>query len=80
MIMLISGCFGQRRVSSSVTYYAVQLIGACGSNGVWSGRHLLGQVAGAIQGVCGGPAEKSLLSIEEDQLQGQVGIGALHGG
>lgn len=59
-------------------YYAMQLVGVCGSGGVRGGLHLLGQVARAIQGVCGGPLEQSLLSIEEDQLQGQVSVGSLH--
>lgn len=61
-------------------YYAVQLVGVCGSFRVWSGLHLLSKVAGAVQGICGGPLEKSLLPIEEDQLQGQVGVGALQEG
>lgn len=61
-----------------MTYNAVELVGVRGSGGVWGGLHLLGQVARAIQGVRGGPLEKSLLSIEEEQLQGQVRAGNLH--
>lgn len=80
MITLISGVLGGlRRVRGTVTYYAVKLVGVCGSGGVRGGLHFLGQVARTVQGVCGGPLEKSLLSIKEEQLQGQVGTGALHG-
>lgn len=52
--------------SGAVSYYAVQLIGVCGSSGVWGTLHLLGEVARAIQGVCRGPLEKSFLSIKEN--------------
>lgn len=61
-------------------YYAMQLVGVCGPFRVWGGLHLCSQVARAVQGICGGPLEKSLLPIEEDQLQGQVGVGALQEG
>lgn len=77
MIILVSDSQGEE--SSDVAYYAVQLVGVGGSGGVRGGLHLLGQAARAIQGVCGGPLEKSLLSIEEEQLQGQVRTGSLHG-
>lgn len=60
-------------------YYAVQLVGVRGSGGVRGGLHLLRQVSGAVQGVCGSPVEKSLFSVEEEQLQGQVRTGSLHG-
>lgn len=59
-------------------YYAVKLVGVRGSCWVRGALHLLGQVARAVEGVCGGPLEKSLLAIEEKQLQGQVRIGGLH--
>lgn len=62
----------------ALPYYAVQLVGVCGPGGVWGGLHLPGQVARAVQGVCGGPTVQRLLSIEEDQLQGQVRAGCLH--
>lgn len=60
-------------------YNAVQLVGVRGSGGVRGGLHLLRQVSGAVQGVCGSPVEKSLFSVEEEQLQGQVRTGSLHG-
>lgn len=47
-------------------YDAVQLVGVCGSSGVRDALHLLSQVARAVQGVCGGPLEESLLSVKED--------------
>lgn len=59
-------------------YYAVQLVGVCGSGGMRGVLHLLGQVPGAVQGVCWRPLEESLLSIKEDQLQGQVRAGSLY--
>lgn len=58
----------------------MQLVGVSGSFGMRGGLHLLCQVARAVQRVRGGPLEKSLLTIKEDQLQGQIGVGALHGG
>lgn len=58
----------------------MQLVRVRGSGGMRGDLHLLGQVTRAIEGVCGGPLEKSLLSIEEKQLQGQVRTGALNGG
>lgn len=51
----------------------MQLVGVCGSRRVRGGLHLLGEVARAVQGVGGGPLKKSLLPIEEEQLQRQVG-------
>lgn len=61
-------------------YYAVQQVGVCGPGRVWRGLHLSSQVAGAVQGIGGRPPEESLLSIEEDELQGEVRTGGLRGG
>lgn len=72
-------CYSQvKRERRTVVYYAMQLVGVCGSGGVRGVLHLLGQVPGAVQGVCGCPLEESLLSIEEDQLQCQVRVGSLY--
>lgn len=55
----------------------MQEVGVCGSRGMWGGLHLLGEVARAIQRVSGGPLDQGFLSIEEQQLQRQVGDSAL---
>lgn len=79
LIVIKVFCYSQvRRQRRTVVYYAVQLVGLCGSGGMRGVLHLLGQVPGAVQGVCGRPLEESLLSIEEDQLQGQVRAGSLY--
>lgn len=54
------------------THDAMKLGGAPGPRWVWCGPHLAGQVPGAVEGVAGGPGMKGLLTIKEDQLQGQV--------
>lgn len=71
-------CYSQVKRERTVVYHAVQLVGVCGSGGMRGVLHLLGQVPGTVQGVCGRPLEESLLSIEEDQLQGQVRAGSLY--
>lgn len=60
-------------------YYAVQQVGVRGSGRVGRGLHLSSQVTRAVEGVRGSPAKESLLSIEEDELQGEVRTGGLRG-
>lgn len=67
----------RRQQKAKLGYYAVQQVGVRGSGGVRRGLHLPSQVAGAVQGIRGGPAEEGFLPVEEDELQGEVGAGRL---
>lgn len=68
-----------RPQKGKAVYYAVQQVGVCGSGRVWRGLHLSSQVTRAVQGIRGSPPKESLLSIEEDELQGEVRTGGLRG-
>lgn len=60
-------------------YYAVQQVGVRGPGRVWRRLHLSSQVTRAVEGIRGSPPKESLLSVEEDELQGEVRTGSLRG-